>query len=103
MSTDEFRDEIRSLLARMLEEAPQAADRDLMLQMYVDEINRIYGRYAHQLLDEVIADAHTRLDARLSPDPIRQTIASVQTTVQDIWRTLWGPNDTNRNDTNRGE
>ena len=34
------------------------------------------------------SDARTRIDARLSPDPIRQTIATVQTTVQDIWKSL---------------
>lgn len=41
------------------------------------------------MLSEVIEDARTRLDARLSPDPVRQTIAGVQTTIQDIWNALW--------------
>jgi hypothetical protein len=52
---------------------------------------KLYGEHAHQLLTDVINDARTRLDARLSPDPIRQTIATVQTTVQDIWKNIWGP------------
>jgi hypothetical protein len=43
------------------------------------------------LLNDVISDVRTRLDARLSPDPIRQTIATVQTTVQDLWKNIWGP------------
>jgi hypothetical protein len=38
----------------------------------------------------VINDVHTRLDARLSPDPFRQAIATVQTTVQDLWKIIWG-------------
>lgn len=88
MSIDDFRAESRTLLARLLDEAPTAPDREMLLQMYADELTQLYGRHAHELLNDVIADASTRLDARLSPDPVRQTIASVQTTVQDLWRTL---------------
>lgn len=91
MSIDDFRTEVRTTLEQLIDTAPRSDDRELLLQNYTNEIARIYARYAHQLLDEVIADAHTRLDARLSPDPIRQTIATVQTTVQDIWNTIWGP------------
>jgi hypothetical protein len=41
------------------------------------------------MLTEVIEDTRTRLDALLSPDPVRQTIAGVQTTLQDLWNSLW--------------
>ena len=58
------------------------------VEVYAEELTRLYGDYAHKLLSDVFNDARTRLDARLSPDPIRQTIATVQTTVQDIWKTL---------------
>ncbi|MFO7169230.1 MAG: hypothetical protein DIU80_014495 [Chloroflexota bacterium] len=89
MSTEDFRSEAREILARLIAEAPSAADRESLLDNYADDLTRLYGRYAHQLLHEVIEDARTRLDARLSPDPIRQTIATVQTTVQDVWKSLW--------------
>jgi hypothetical protein len=91
MSIDDYRADVRALLERFLAEASETDDKALMVQMYTDELALLHGRYAHRLLEEVMADAHTRLDARLAPDPLRQTIASVQTTVQDIWRTLWGP------------
>lgn len=90
MSLDDFRTETRALLIRLLEDAPAAPNRDMLLEVYVDEMTRLYGRQAHELLNEVINDTRTRLDARLSPDPLRQTIASVQTTVQDLWKNLWG-------------
>jgi hypothetical protein len=91
MAIEDYRVEARALLERLLDEAPRTDDRALIVEMYIDEFVRLHGRYAHQLLDEVIADAHTRLDARMSPDPVRQTIATVQTTVQDLWNALWGP------------
>lgn len=89
MSTDDFRGEARALLEQLLNEAPNAANRDVMLEVYVDEFTKLHGHYAHSLLTDIINDARTRLDARLSPDPIRQTIATVQTTVQDLWKSLW--------------
>jgi hypothetical protein len=90
MSTDDFRGEARAMLQRLLEEAPSTADRDMLIEVCVDELTRLHGHFAHRLLTDVIEDARTRLDARLSPDPIRQTIATVQTTVQDLWKNLWG-------------
>lgn len=96
MSIDNFRAETQAMLERLVAEASQTDEKELVIERFVDEFARLHGRYAHQMLDEVIAEAHTRLDARLSPDPIRQTIASVQTTVQDLWNTLWGPPPNNR-------
>jgi hypothetical protein len=90
MSTDDFRGEARAMLQRLIEEAPNTADRDMLVEVYVDELTKLHGHFAHRLLTDVIEDARTRLDARLSPDPIRQTIATVQTTVQDLWKNLWG-------------
>ena len=88
MSIEDFRAEARSLLARMLDDAPAHPNREMLMEVYAEELARLHSQYAHQLLSEVIADARTRLDARLSPDPLRQTIATVQTTVQDIWKSL---------------
>ena len=88
MSVDDFRAEARMLLARLLEDAPGHANHEMLVEVYAEELTRLHGQHAHQLLNDVIVDARTRLDARLSPDPLRQTIATVQTTVQDIWKTL---------------
>jgi len=88
MSTDDFRAEAYFLLARMLEDAPSHPNREMLLEVYAEELTKLHGQHAHGLLSDVIADARTRLDARLSPDPLRQTIATVQTTVQDLWKTL---------------
>ena len=96
MGVDDFRTEARRLLERMLADAQQTDERDVLIAQYTDELTMLYGRHAHALLTEVIEDARTRLDARLSPDPIRQTIATVQTTVQDLWNALWGPGDIRR-------
>ena len=97
MSSEDYRSDVRALLQQMLAESQTSANSDVMLEVYVEEFSRLHGDYAHQLLNEVFNDARTRLDARLSPDPIRQTIATVQTTVQDIWKTLTqtisGPSD----------
>ena len=90
MSTEDFRGEARALLEQLLNDAPNTTDREMLLSVYVDELTKLHGHFAHQLLNDVIEDARTRLDARLSPDPIRQTIATVQTTVQDLWKNLWG-------------
>ena len=91
MSTDDFRSEARALLNRMLDEAATNEQRDMMLEIYAEEFTKLHREYAHGLLNDVIGDVRTRLDARLSPDPIRQTIATVQTTVQDLWKNIWGP------------
>jgi hypothetical protein len=90
MSIDDFRAEARELLARLLDDAPAHSNREMLLEVYAEELARLHGQHAHQLLNDVISDARTRLDARLSPDPLRQTIATVQTTVQDLWKNLWG-------------
>ncbi|MBK9943529.1 MAG: hypothetical protein IPP13_18140 [Kouleothrix sp.] len=88
MSTDDFRSDTRALLQQLLAEAQSSTNNDVMLEVYVDEFTRLHSDYAHKLLNDVFNDARTRIDARLSPDPIRQTIATVQTTVQDIWKSL---------------
>jgi len=89
MSIDDFRADARVMIERLLLESAGQTDRDALIQTYVDQLSAMHRHYAHQLLSEVINDARTRLDARLSPDPIRQTIATVQTTVQDVWKSLW--------------
>ena len=91
MSTEDFRTETRALLNQLLDDAQTNPNREMLLEVFVDEFNKLHGHFAHQLLNEVIDDARNRLDARLSPDPIRQTIATVQTTVQDLWKNIWGP------------
>ena len=91
ISTDDFRSEARALLNRLLDEAATNEQRDMMLEIYSEEFTKLHHEYAHDLLNDVISDVRTRLDARLSPDPIRQTIATVQTTVQDLWKNIWGP------------
>jgi hypothetical protein len=88
MSIDDFRDNTRRILDNLLSETPKA-DRAQLLDAYTDLITQLYAHHSHQMLTEVIEDARTRLDARLSPDPVRQTIAGVQTTLQDIWNSLW--------------
>ncbi|WP_129673715.1 hypothetical protein [Candidatus Chloroploca sp. Khr17] len=88
MSIESFRDNARTILANMLAETPRA-DRQELIEVYTDALTRLYAVEAHSLLSEVIEDSRNRLDARLSPDPVRQTIAGVQTTIQDIWDNLW--------------
>lgn len=88
MSAESFYDNARQILANLLDETPKA-DREQLLSVYADLLTRLHTAESHRLLNEVIEDARTRLDARLSPDPIRQTIASVQTTMQDLWDSLW--------------
>lgn len=88
MSAEDFRDGARQILAHMLAETPKA-DRGEVIDAYADLLTRLYATEAHKLLNEVIEDTRTRLDARLSPDPVRQTIAGVQTTLQDLWNALW--------------
>src|SRR5262245_52242402 len=88
MSVETFRDNARKILAHALEDV-ERSEREQVLDAYTDALTQLYAAESHKLLSDVIADARTRLDARLSPDPIRQTIASVQTTVQDFWRSIW--------------
>lgn len=88
MSIETFRDQTRQILENLLNETPKA-DRFELIEVYADLITRLHAVESHALLNEVINDARTRLDARLSPDPVRQTIAGVQTTLQDIWDALW--------------
>jgi hypothetical protein len=89
MASDDFHNDARALMERLLQDAPDAGDREMLLEVYAQEMTNLHRLYAHSLLTDVINDARTRLDARLSPDPIRQTIATVQTTVQDLWKSLW--------------
>jgi hypothetical protein len=88
MSIDTFRDQTRQILENLLNETPKA-DRRELVEAYTEVITRLYAEHSYMLLQDVIDDARTRLDARLSPDPVRQTLAGVQTTIQDIWNSLW--------------
>jgi len=88
MSIDSFRDHSRQMLENLLNETPKA-DRRELIEAYTEAFTKLYAVETHSLLTEVIDDARNRLDARLSPDPVRQTIAGVQTTIQDIWDGLW--------------
>jgi hypothetical protein len=88
MSSDSYRSKTRTVLSRMLDEAP-GANREQLVEAYADILTQLYAAEAHQLLNQVIDDTRTRLDARLSPDPLTQGIASVQATMQDLWRSLW--------------
>lgn len=88
MAVESFYENARRLLDNMLNETPKA-DREQLLNAYAEALTQLHGAEAHKLLVQVLDDARTSLDARLSPDPIRQTIASLQTTVQDVWRSLW--------------
>jgi hypothetical protein len=90
MAAEDFRTEARALLERLIGEShTRKDDIPALLDTYADQITALYGQHAHLMLNEIIEDARTRLDARLSPDPVRQTIASVQTTVQDLWKSIW--------------
>ena len=88
MSADSFRDGARQILENLLAVTPKA-DRSELIEAYAEVLTRLYAVESHKLLSDVIEDARTRLDPRLSPDPVRQTIAGVQTTIQDIWNSLW--------------
>jgi hypothetical protein len=87
---DDFRTDAYALLDQILKDASANPNREELLRQYADQFTLMHGYYAHKLLESLIADAHTRLDARLSPDPVRQTVASVQTTMQDIWKSIFG-------------
>ncbi len=88
MSAESFREKTRHVLANLLNETPKA-DRQELIDAYADLLTQLHAHEAHAILSEVIEDTRTRLDARLSPDPVRQTIAGVQTTLQDLWNSLW--------------
>jgi ABC-type transporter MlaC component len=88
MSVESFREKTRHVLTNLLNETPKA-DRQELIEAYADLLAQLYAHEAHAMLTEVIEDTRTRLDARLSPDPVRQTIAGVQTTLQDLWNSLW--------------
>jgi hypothetical protein len=88
MSTESFHSKTRTVLYRMLDEAP-GANREHLVEAYANILTQLHAAEAHQLLNQVLDDTRTRLDARLSPDPITQGIASMQTTMQDLWRSLW--------------
>jgi hypothetical protein len=90
MSIEDFRSDAYILLDQLLKDSSANPNREELLRYYTEQFTLMHGHYAHKLLDGVIADARTRLEARLSPDPVRQTIASVQTTVQDLWKNIWG-------------
>jgi hypothetical protein len=76
------------LLRRMLREAPHS-DPEQLTAMYADLLTRLHAAESHELFRQVLDDAKVRLDARLSPDPLSQGIANVQTTLQDLWRSFW--------------
>ncbi|WP_322814240.1 hypothetical protein [Chloroflexus sp.] len=88
MAIEDFYTKTRRILANLLEETSKA-DREQLLDAYAELLTRLHAEESHRMLTEVIEDARTRLDARLSPDPIRQTIAGVQSTLQDLWNNLW--------------
>ncbi len=89
-NTDDFRDDTYKLLDQMLKDASASPDREELLRRYTEQFSLMHSFYAHKVLDELLAETRTRLDARLAPDPVRQTVANVQTTVQDIWKNIWG-------------
>jgi hypothetical protein len=89
MAIEDFYTRARQILANLLDDETPKADREQLLDAYAELLTRLYAEEAHRMLTEVIEDARTRLDARLSPDPIRQTIAGVQSTLQDLWNSLW--------------
>jgi hypothetical protein len=88
MTTEAFYNQARGILLRMLAEAPHT-NREQLVDMYADMLAQLYANESHNLLNQVMDDARMRLDARLSPDPVSQGIASVQTTMQDLWRSFW--------------
>ncbi|NJP04622.1 MAG: hypothetical protein HC837_02795 [Chloroflexaceae bacterium] len=88
MSTESFRSHTRNLLNHMLDDR-STISRDYLLDVYADRIAQLHAVYAHEMFNQVLDDARIRLDARLSPDPVTQTVANMQTTLQDIWQAFW--------------
>jgi len=87
---DDLRSDAYQLLDQMLKDASAGPNREELLQRYTEQLVLMNNYYSHKLLDELLAETKTRLDARLAPDPLQQTVASVQTTFQDIWKNIWG-------------
>lgn len=90
MSLESFRSSAYVIISRMLDQASNTS-REELLNTTLDQLEELYARESHQLLNQVLDDVRIRLDARLSPDPVNQTIASVQTTMQDLFDSLWRP------------
>jgi hypothetical protein len=90
MSLETFRSNARGILSRMLEQSQVSPlYREQLLEQTLNELEQLYASEAHHLMNQVLDDARMRLEARLSPDPVNQTIASVQTTVQDLLDSFW--------------
>lgn len=89
-TSEDYRSQVRALLERLIGDThTRSGELQTLLDTYADELTRLHGEHSHLILNEIIEDARARLDARLSPDPLRQTIATVQTTVQDLWKSIW--------------
>lgn len=88
MSIEAFRGNARIALTRMLNEQPHM-ERSQLIETYAEVLAQLYAAHAHELMGQVLEDTRVRLDARLSPDPVSQGIANVQTTIQDIWQSFW--------------
>ena len=56
MSTDDFRSEAHALLSRLLDEAADNQQREMMLEVYAEEFTKLHRDYAHSLLNDVISD-----------------------------------------------
>jgi hypothetical protein len=90
MSLETFRSNARGILSHMLEQSQVSPlYREQLLEQTLNELEQLYASEAHHLMNQVLDDARMRLEARLSPDPVNQTIASVQTTVQDLLDSFW--------------
>ncbi len=96
MTIEVYSTEVRVILQKMFEEIDGGRERAAVLEVTADRLTTLHADHAHLLFHEVLDDARTRLDARLSPDPMRQTMASMQSTAQDVqtsltdmWKNLW--------------
>lgn len=88
---EDARSDTYQLLDQLLKDYSANPDREELLKRYTEQFTLMNNFYAHKLLEELLADTRTRLDAKLAPDPLRQTVASVQTTMQDFWKNIFGP------------
>lgn len=89
-NSDDFREDTYKLLDQLLKDASAGPDRQELLQRYTEQFSLMHSFYAHKVLDELLAETRTRLDARLAPDPLKQTVANVQTTFQDFLKNIFG-------------
>ena len=89
-SIDDFRSDTYKLLDQLLKDSSAGPNREELLQRYTEQFSLMHSFYAHQVLDELLVETRTRLDAKLAPDPLRQTVANVQTTWQDFWKNIFG-------------